>query len=257
MRRGILIIICIGLCLFTFSAQNPTFSPSDIKVFVDADPPKITILSPSNIAYPESTPILINYTVFDHTLDSIWYSIDFQKNISINSSGFFNLSLPEKKYNLRIYANDSFGRISFTEINFSTSSSSPYCGDGSCSNGESCSNCPDDCGNCVPGSKGGASKKCIPDWKCEACKGIPNKNGTTECRDINNCSSNNTYTQICFVTETKTPETKKEDPRKSRYHFYDLTIFLFLIILIFLLIYIILRIINKKFSLRLSIKRLC
>ncbi len=38
---------------------------------------------------------------------------------------------------------------------FTVSGSLPFCGDGSCNNGESCSSCPGDCGSCSSGGSGG------------------------------------------------------------------------------------------------------
>lgn len=76
-----------------------------------------------------------------------------------------------------------------------------YCGDGVCNNGESCSSCSVDCGNCqtnIPpedsGSSGGDSssgsskKTCLTDWNCTEWQNCINNKQIRTCVKINkNC----------------------------------------------------------------------
>ncbi|MDO8508712.1 MAG: hypothetical protein Q7S27_03435 [Nanoarchaeota archaeon] len=114
MKKLILLIVLIQIV----SAQQ-ALSPSEktgIFILVDKDAPQVSITSPQNISYNNKTLLLVNYTIIEHTLDTIWYSLNNDENLSISSP--FYLSLPEGLYNLKIYANDSFKRTNFSEINF-------------------------------------------------------------------------------------------------------------------------------------------
>ncbi len=113
MKRLIIFLLLISLA----SAQQ-SLSPSErtgVFILVDNDYPIINIISPLTTTY-QSSQILVNYTIIEHSLDSVWYSLNDEKNISISSH--FYLSLNEGNYALKIYANDSFGRVNFSEVQF-------------------------------------------------------------------------------------------------------------------------------------------
>jgi pectate lyase len=74
-----------------------------------------------------------------------------------------------------------------------------YCGDGFCSNGETCSSCPGDCGECDDDDDDGNRRRrggslppppCVENWTCT--NWFPCFNGIREriCTDSNNCSTN-------------------------------------------------------------------
>jgi len=158
MRKG---FILLGLFFILFfvsvvSAQEG-LSPSgqsDVSVIVDGDTPTVNILSPENITYNNATSILFNFSIFDLTLDSVWYSLNSADNVSY--SGEFSLGLPEGDYHLIVYANDSLNKISFSEVHFSINNSVSFCGNGFCGLEETCSSCSIDCGICPPsGGNGG------------------------------------------------------------------------------------------------------
>mgnify|MGYP000601385515 CR=1 FL=1 len=84
-----------------------------------------------------------------------------------------------------------------------------WCGDAYCSEGETCSSCPEDCGECSQpsnpasgGSSGGGGffvsqpEECIPEWECSPWSQCINGSQTRKCVDVNNCST----------TENKPPE---------------------------------------------------
>lgn len=164
MRGVTLSLIIAGLFLFAILIYlmydvdvifKSSSEQSDINVVVDGDAPIIRIFSPKNINYEANIDILVNYSVIDQSLNSVWYSLNGGNNISINGNFFLNLA--EGNYLLKIYANDSFGRNNFSEVSFSVNNSLLFCGDNTCSSniGESCNNCPGDCGVCTSGTGGG------------------------------------------------------------------------------------------------------
>jgi len=152
MNKFMRIVSLFFLVLFLnfVSSGEASLSPSDVSVVVDTHAPEIIILSPLNATYNSAEPILANYSVFDPTLESIWYSINSGVNIT-PPLGIFYLELGEGLQHLIIYANDSFGRLNFSEIYFTTEYVFPsFCSDGTCNSDEDCDNCPEDCGECPP-----------------------------------------------------------------------------------------------------------
>lgn len=135
--------------LFLASVSATTLSPSeqtDVSIAIDGDFPIINIISPQGTTYNGNAPILIDFTVSDLTLDTIWYSLNYKKNYTITQP--FSLDLQEGNYVLTIYANDSLNRLSYSEVTFLVDNSISSCGDSICTNQESCSICPADCGSC-------------------------------------------------------------------------------------------------------------
>lgn len=159
MRRGRIILLFVLFSLVSTGlvlAGSGSLSPIDVGVTVqDNGFPRITILTPQNTSYNNATPLLVNYTIIEPTLDSIWYSLNSQPNITI--TGPFSLSFAEGSYNLKIYANDSINRINSSEVSFFMNASlAPFCGDTICNfPTEDCSVCPTDCGSCPPSPPGG------------------------------------------------------------------------------------------------------
>ena len=158
MKRLIIIILLIFYLPLAIAQQS--LSPSEntgIKILVDNSPPIIEIISPKNITYNNATSLLINFTIIEHSLDSIWYSLNNQQNITIFNP--FYINLPEGPYTLIIYANDSRNRINSSRVYFSINNSIPSCSDSICSINENCNLCPQDCGICpaATGNGGGSS----------------------------------------------------------------------------------------------------
>jgi hypothetical protein len=131
-------------------AQRESLSPSagsDVSVVVDNNPPIVILDNPKKIMYNNATPIPVDYTIQDVSHDSTWYWLNDGINVSVG--GNFTLDLAEGNYTLRIYANDSFNRMNFAEVNFSVNNSIVYCGNNACDGIESCSSCTVDCGACM------------------------------------------------------------------------------------------------------------
>lgn len=146
MKRGIIPILII-LFLSFINAQGDVSKETNISVIVDEDPPIINIISPISINYINTSPIKVNFTVEDITLEETWYSFDLGKtNVSVYTTTF-DLNLAEDNYTFRIYAKDAAGWENFEEVNFTVNNSLPGCGDNICDStlGESCSICSVDC----------------------------------------------------------------------------------------------------------------
>ncbi|MFH1425272.1 MAG: hypothetical protein ABIG28_00895 [archaeon] len=158
----VLFFVSFGL-VCVVAEEESALSPSagtDVSVAVDGSAPIVNIISPENgKVYSNMTLVFVDYSIDDISFDSAWYSLG--NGINKSTSGPFYLELDEGNYLLRIYANDSFNRINFSEVSFNVSGSVPYCGDLDCNNGEDCSNCETDCGVCAtppgPSSDGGSS----------------------------------------------------------------------------------------------------
>jgi len=155
MKKIILLLSIIFLIQF-INAQLSPFEDTNIRVAIDGEAPIVIITSPKNISYNNETPLLVNYTIIENTLNTIWYSLNNQKNITINS--FFFLSLPQGTYLLTIYANDSLKRINSSSITFKINNSVFLCSNNICDANELCSTCPQDCDSCpLPSSSSSSS----------------------------------------------------------------------------------------------------
>lgn len=192
----IFILILISISLVQGQDSLSPSQGTDVNVTVDGDFPLITILNPQAITYSNFTPLLINFTIFDHTLDKIWYSLD---NGLTNTTilGLFNLELAEGDYTIIIYANDSFSRTNSSQVDFSINNSIPVCGNAICDASESCSSCSVDCGSCSTppnggGGGGGGGLFCSPLWNCLPWSDEERKCGTRICEDIFNCGDDST-----------------------------------------------------------------
>ncbi len=102
------------------SAGN--INSSRISFMIDSVNPDINITFPINNTQYISTRIDINYTVSDANLESCWYSNDtYLVNITLPSCGnLTDIVWSEGQHNVTVWANDSFGHINRTSINFST-----------------------------------------------------------------------------------------------------------------------------------------
>ncbi len=105
-------------CINTYD-QEKTSPKYNLSVLGDITPPNILILSPENKTYSTNISLLLNYTILENNFDKVWYSIDNGQNISLygkNNFTYFNAS--EGSHRIRIYANDTYSNLNFTEITF-------------------------------------------------------------------------------------------------------------------------------------------
>jgi hypothetical protein len=147
-------------------------------------------------------------------------SIDVDANVNISSNYIFvnSTALPELNISANLYLyNLAFtnpkimrdgvecpssictklsyatGTLAFNVTGFSAywaeeGSAGPYCGDGTCNNGETCSSCSVDCGSCPP-SGGGGIISCTENWNCTDWTACSNGTQTMTCNDRNKCST--------------------------------------------------------------------
>jgi len=94
---------------------------------------------------------------------------------------------------------------------------SPYCGDGSCNNGETCSSCSSDCGSCPPPSGGGgggsgfyAPPACTENWSCSGWSSCVEGKQTRTCNDSNKCGTTKSK-----PSETRSCEVAKEETKNK------------------------------------------
>ncbi len=115
----VLIIFSILAYIFTLSLYTIYANAVlEISLRIDASPPEVYIITPLNQSY--DSPVLFTYLVTDMSLDSIWYVLlgnAVNQTATINTSQSF--SLAPGPYHLILYANDTFGRINSTDVNFS------------------------------------------------------------------------------------------------------------------------------------------
>jgi len=149
--RRVIVLFFVMIFVSVVYAESDSLSPfgeSDVSIVIDNSAPIVSIFSPENIIYNNASLILVNYSVIDISLDSVWYSLNEGSNISVLEP--FYLDLAEGDYLLRIYANDSLNRVNFSEVFFSVDNSVVFCGNDFCAVDENCVSCSVDCGICTP-----------------------------------------------------------------------------------------------------------
>jgi hypothetical protein len=101
--------------------HNEVYTPfgygtPDPAYVLETTPPKVSLLSPLNQTYNE-TSIQLNYTV-DKAVSWVGYSLDGKDNVTVNGNLTF-ADLPNGVHNLILYAKDTFGNVGAAEtINF-------------------------------------------------------------------------------------------------------------------------------------------
>ncbi|MBI4344228.1 MAG: hypothetical protein HY555_01440 [Euryarchaeota archaeon] len=90
---------------------------------VDTTPPLVTILSPANTSYTNSS-VWVNVTLNEYLGSNVTAQLDGATNYSLtNSSGNWNYlltSLANGPHNVRIFANDSVGNMNSTQVVYFT-----------------------------------------------------------------------------------------------------------------------------------------
>jgi hypothetical protein len=202
----------------------------NLSIFVLPAIPIITIISPENITYSTNT-ILLNYSI-KNTLNSIWYNLNNEINITIDSP--LQFTTIEGSHTLYLYANNSYGtatkNISFFVNLTAESTTTPEEGNKGGGGGS--------------GGGGAASEgkkeniTCEKSFVCNPWSICINNLQYRNCTDMNYCEEPNIKIEnkTC-ATEEKPSET--EIPKKSSW-------ILFIILLIILLIILILTILIKR-----------
>ena len=91
---------------------------ASLLINVDADFPKIYIISPLNKTYMGIYLINLNFTIVEDNLDKIFYNIDNGANTTITGNITFAAGSADGSYVLNLYANDTFGRLNKSSVVF-------------------------------------------------------------------------------------------------------------------------------------------
>ena len=104
--------------------RYPLMAPFNSTLYsLETTPPKITVISPANQAYNESSvPLLFD---LDKPISWVGYSLDAQANVTVTGNTTIG-DLPNGLHNVTFYANDTFGNIGASEtINFTVAVPEP------------------------------------------------------------------------------------------------------------------------------------
>ena len=89
----------------------------NFKIYVDQTPPKISIISPTETLYKNST-VLIKINSEDSDLDKVWYTWD-GKNITYKKETY--VEFPDGSYTLHAWARDDLGHMAEDNVDFTVS----------------------------------------------------------------------------------------------------------------------------------------
>jgi hypothetical protein len=130
-----------------------SLAPGDVKSCTitnddnDLTPPFISIYTPANgVTYGNAT-LLVNITSDGN---NVWYGFN---GTNATYTVPVLVTFGEGQNTLVAYANDTAGNTNTTNVTFivnTTQPAEPFCGDGTCNNGETCGTCASDCGACPP-----------------------------------------------------------------------------------------------------------
>jgi hypothetical protein len=149
------------------TANGATGQDNVTIVSSDTTAPSITIVNPTNGSALSSgtTETYVNITTNEnatckYSVTSSTFSFgegtNFTTTGNLLHSFLFSGMSDGQSYTLYYKCNDTSGNVNSASTAHSFSvSAAPYCGDGSCNNGETCSSCSADCGSCGGGSHGG------------------------------------------------------------------------------------------------------
>jgi len=98
----------------------------NVTIILDIIPPNLTIISPLNTTYANSS-IFLNYSVSDNfAVNSCWYSLDSGANTTLaNCLTLLFSSLSDGGHKIIVYANDTLGNLNSSSISFSIDTTPP------------------------------------------------------------------------------------------------------------------------------------
>ncbi|MFA5061355.1 MAG: LamG domain-containing protein [Candidatus Pacearchaeota archaeon] len=116
---------------FNFKTGNSSYSPFLSEVTIDYTPlsssPFINIISPTNTNYPYNELIYLNYSVYDldEDLESCWYTLDSEQPVILNNCENTSFYTEEGTHTLTLYANDTLGAESSSNVSFNSINTAP------------------------------------------------------------------------------------------------------------------------------------
>jgi hypothetical protein len=122
----------IGLCADTYWVPDGNWNISTVAVQENSDPvnftvaiPQPVILSPENIAYVENSVPLV-FTLGTSATSWVGYSLNGTDNVTLAGNTTLT-GLSNGKYNITVYANDTFGNVGLSQIvNFIVAKPEPF-----------------------------------------------------------------------------------------------------------------------------------
>ncbi|MFA5020359.1 MAG: hypothetical protein WC533_04665 [Candidatus Pacearchaeota archaeon] len=102
---------------------TPYFQGIEFNYTIINFPPIIYIYSPEERIYEYNESLSLNFSVSDedNNLDSCWYNLEGEENISLVNCQNITFNLSEGNHVLFLYANDSYGEEANNSVNFSVS----------------------------------------------------------------------------------------------------------------------------------------
>ncbi len=193
--------------------RDVTNQPVTISIY-KGDP--ISAFRLENKSQLKTFEITIDNSIVDYAILRVYYSQEEIEGINENSLElyYYNESTGswERLPNQGINTEKNYVWAEVTHFStYGLFGEELFCGDGICNSeiGETCSSCPEDCGECSQpsnpasgGSSGGGGffvsqpEECIPEWECSPWSQCINGSQTRKCVDVNNCNT----------TEDKPPE---------------------------------------------------
>jgi len=95
-----------------------------VNVKVDKTPPLITIINPENNKVYGTQSVFFDFSVYDENLEGCWYFLD-DFLIGRDCSSIFVSGLSDGIHEIRLFANDTFGNINSSSVNFRVDLSPP------------------------------------------------------------------------------------------------------------------------------------
>ena len=114
-----------GVCSITVYL-NASYHMLNMSFALDLGPPTITVSSPTNNSYLNTTAIFVNWNVTDDIgVDCVELVLDNGTKLSLNPDGNMTLSFSEGSHNITVIANDTLGRVSTCTLFFVVDVRSP------------------------------------------------------------------------------------------------------------------------------------
>ncbi|MCU0642206.1 MAG: hypothetical protein MUF61_01325 [archaeon] len=161
-------------------------------VIIDTLAPNVVINDPDNSTQYNSSSVGVNVTL--NEAGACIYSLDngisnTTLTTSDNTTFTAGLAMSNGNYTMDVYCRDIAGNWNLSqEVSFTVLA--PYCGDGTCNGGESCSSCSSDCGSCDSGCTDST-------WTCGDWGNCTGGTRTRQC--ISNCDNTKTESEECSV----------------------------------------------------------
>lgn len=100
-------------------ASHTAFNDTNYTLVVDSTRPTLTVSSPTNTTYSDSS-LTLDFSTTDTNLDSCWYDLNDAGNTTISNCENTTLSLSVEQNTLKVYAKDLANNEILAEVSFTT-----------------------------------------------------------------------------------------------------------------------------------------